>query len=270
MKTKALVIDIETMANLVWSWSIRSNNGWNATGIEQEWYPICFAAKWLGKKTQYYSLEDYKNYKPSIVRHKDGSTTFRRPDITPLMYDAWKLLNEADHVIGWNSKAFDIKKLNACFVALGFKPYLPVKHIDLMSEKKKVTSSNSNRLDATGEEWGTGRKVEHQGFPLWLKCMEGDKKAQKKMKKYCIQDVDLTARNYDFFLSWITNHPSRAVLEQKPDACPNCANERLTPGPKYHSTKTGRYQYFRCLSCGTAVKARYKEYEQAQDRVKYV
>ena len=60
---------------------------------------------------------------------------------------AWDLFNEADAVIGYNSKNFDCKILNKEFILSGFPPPAPYKHIDLlqtMKNKFKIVSHGSS------------------------------------------------------------------------------------------------------------------------------
>lgn len=244
---KIVTIDIETFANLVWSWELYGKN-WSAIDKEMEWFPFSIGVKWLGQKTRYYSLADYKNWKPVITRHKGGAFTVRPPDIRPLMEDIWNILDVADVVVGWNSKAFDVKKLNDQLIALGFPPYSPFKQVDVMAEKKKLTKSNSNSLDSTSEHWGTGRKVKHEGWPLWMKCIEDDKKAQKLMKAYCIRDVDITEKNYLFMRPWIRNHPHVGAYRNLPDACRICGREDMwqSRGLSEPTMSGARHRRYQC------------------------
>lgn len=248
------------MANLLWSWQVRSQDYWTATSVEHEWFPIGVGYKWYDEdEVHYLSLEKYKGYKPCIKRYKDGSFKFTPPNLKPMMKDAWELLNTADVVVGWNSKAFDIKKLNDWFVKLGMPPYMPIAQVDVMQEKKKITSSNSNKLDDTSEAWGTGRKQQHEGWDLWIKCCEGDAKALADMESYCKQDVLITEKNYDYLKPWIKSHPKLNVLDERPELCPKGCGGKIIAGVKYTATATNKYQYGRCNNCGSPVKFRIPE-----------
>lgn len=251
MKTaRFLTFDIETMANLVWSWDVYSRGGWQAIDTEVEWFPISFGAKWYGEKTKYYSLEQYKGYKPPVKRNKDGSITFKRPNIKPLLQDMWNLFNEADVVCGWNSKGFDVKKMNDQMIAEGMRPYAPFKQVDVMKEKRKLANSSKNSLAYTSVQWKTGEKLSNDGWPLWIKCAEGDKKALAEMKRYCIRDVDQTERNYDHIKGWITNHPNLAALDEVELACNKCKSQKLTKAKKRFLAGQGYKQQYQCKQCG--------------------
>lgn len=246
MELKIVTIDIENFSNLLYSWQTYGQN-WRAIETEVEWHIMSFAAKWLGEKTQVYSLNKYKNYKPFITR-KNNSVTFTKQDERELLQELWNILDKADIVIGWNSKRFDIKKIQSKLIAYGFEPPSPFRQIDVMLEKKKVAESNSNALDYTGQEWNLGEKLPHTGWPLWKGCAEGDKKAWSKMCKYNAQDVVLTEKTYLYLRPWIANHPNLAVYEA--DAvCPKCKSRNLQKkGPEYRGQAI--HQRWRCKDCG--------------------
>ena len=258
MQAKLLTLDIENMANLLWSWQNKNyQSGWRAIAVEQPWYPLGVGLKWYGKKGYYLGLEDYRGYKPLIKRYKDGSFKITPPNLRPMLQDVWNHLDEADVVIGWNSDSFDIKKLNDYFLREGFPPYSPIISVDVMKKKKQVAASDSNKLDDTGEQWNTGRKLEHEGWPLWMACAEGDKKALKKMADYCIQDIKLTEDNYDYMLPWMKTHPAMNVYEGRPEACPKCgADGTMIKGASYRTTSSNMYQYYRCKNCQGMAKSR--------------
>ncbi len=258
MKPRILTVDIETMANLVWTWEEYSKGGWRAIDTEERWHPISFGAKWFGEKTKYHALEDYKGYKPQLTI-KGDTKIIRKPNLKPLLQEMWNYFDEADIVIGWNSTAFDVKAMRTFMIEAGMKPFSPFLEVDVMLKKRQLTRGVSNKLDSTGEQYGQGRKVSHDGWPLWYACAQGDKKAQKKMKKYCIQDVDLTELNYRFLLPWMKTHPSINVMLDERDACPKCGGKHMNKAMKYTATNSNSYQYYRCQDCGGMSKSRIPE-----------
>jgi hypothetical protein len=223
-KVKKLYIDIETTPNGVWSWVPYGKN-WRATGMIVPWFILCFAAKWEGQKTKVYSVRDYKGYKPQLERFEDGSVLIRQPNDKGLLEDLHQLLSEADIVIGHNLKAFDDKKIVSRLLTHGFPPPAPYTKIDTLKEHKKIAAPNSNRLDDLAQQYGLGKKLDHEGFPLWVKCMEGDPKAWNKMERYCKQDVDVGFKLYEYLAPWMESHPSLNVYADKPSACPLCLRQ---------------------------------------------
>lgn len=229
MKAKILNLDIENAPNLVYSWTTWSKGSWRAIEVVQDWYILCVGYKWYGKKTECVSLIDFPGYKKHMR------------DERRMLKVVWDLLDEADIVIGWNSMSFDIKKLNSKFLKYGFGPPSPYKQIDVMREKRRLALSNSNKLDDTSEEWGTGRKLKHQGFPLWSGCMAGDMRAWRKMIRYCIRDVAITEKNYKYLRPWMATHPNLNGYSGFPIACPACQTiHALERRGKTPPTPTGR------------------------------
>jgi len=161
-----------------------------------------------------------------------------------------------------NCDAFDLKKINAKLIAAGYQPPSPCQTVDVMKKKRQLTASNSNKLNDTGIEWGLGGKVEHDGWDLWMGCMEGDAKSLRLMKKYCIRDVDLTEEAYTYLLPWMKTHPSMSVLSGRPNHCNKCLSHRVHAGMKYRATNTNLYQYFRCVDCGGMQKSRIPELQE--------
>ena len=247
MKARIVTFDIENTANLLWSWQVYGGNrGWNAIEVLVDWRVLCFGAKWLGEKAEIYSIDDYKGFTPLVQRNEDGSMLITPFDDYDLMLEMRNILDEADIVVGWNSKRFDVKKVQARMIAHGMKPPSPFKQVDVMQEKKKVAASNFNHLDKTGQEWGTGRKLSHEGWDLWKKCMEGDLKAWAKMKRYCVQDVNLTERNYKYLRPWMANHPNVNHYSRDIKACSACGKQKTLIKNGWTPAGQRRKQQYHC------------------------
>jgi DNA polymerase elongation subunit (family B) len=190
--TKILVVDIETMANLGWHWGTWQQNIYPAQIVKHK-RTISFAAKWVGeRKVKFYS--EFHDGREEMVRA------------------AWELLNEADAVIGYNSKRFDVKHLNTEFVLLGYPPPTHFQHIDLLQVTKREFAFGSNKLESVATRMALGKKREHEGFALWTKCEAGDAKAWGRMRAYNVQDVKLTERLFEDFRAWV---PLRGSQSQK-------------------------------------------------------
>lgn len=246
MKARIVTFDIENFANLLYSWQTKNfRSGWNAIDVEIPWHILCFAYKWYGKKTEVVSLPQFKGYKPMIVRRKNG-VFFRFPDDRLLMEAMWKILDEADIVVGWNSVRFDVKKVQARMISLGMKPPSPFKQVDVMAQKKRITMSNSNKLDDTGEEWGTGRKLPNVGWALWMGCAEGDEASWRRMQKYNIQDTILTEKNYKVLRPWMPNHPNVNHYSRDIKACSACGKHNTLIKRGWHPAGQRRRQRYHC------------------------
>lgn len=233
---KILIFDIESAPNLAYVWGKYDQN---VIAYDTEWYMLCYAAKWLGKRKIYTSkLNDYQS------RFKKDAT-----DDYAVVLSLWKMLDEADIVIAHNGKAFDVKKANARFLFHGLPPPSPFKQIDTLTEARKHFKFNSNKLDDLGNLLGLGRKISHEGFPLWLKCMQGQKTAWNRMIAYNKQDILLLEKVYEKFKPYITNHPNIGLYQGKTFACPNCGSSHLQKRG-FNRTKTNTFQRFQCQDCG--------------------
>src|SRR5207253_3872004 len=99
-----------------------------------------------------------------------------------MIKEIWKLIDEADAVVHYNGQKFDIPHINTEFIRQGLGPPSPFHHIDLCKIVKKTFLFPSAKLKYVAKELGLPGKVEHDGFPLWVRCIEGDKKAWARMR----------------------------------------------------------------------------------------
>jgi uncharacterized protein YprB with RNaseH-like and TPR domain len=192
---KILLLDIETTPLQVYTWGLWDQN----IGINQiikSTEMMCFGAKWLGQKSVTFK---------SV--HHDGKKT--------MLEELHKLMDEADVLVGWNSASFDHKHINREFLENGMTPPAPTKDLDLMTITKANFQFPSNKLDYVAQKLGVGAKVKHSGFELWIKCMDGEDKAWREMKKYQIQDVQLLDSLYDILLPWFPGSGSVSSRERQ-------------------------------------------------------
>lgn len=226
---RILTLDIETRPNLAHVWGIWQQN----IGLNQLLEPvevISFAAKW----------HDTSHVVFKSVFH-DG-----RAHMLEVM---WELLNDADAVVHYNGKHFDIPHLNREFVTHGFGPPSPYKQIDMLEVVKRVFKFPSNKLAYVVVALGVGHKMKNEGHELWIKCMAGDEAAWKKMRAYNIRDVRVTEKLYDFLLPWIQGHPTTLDVIGGLHGCPRCGGEVIKQGHAY--TKVGKFQRYQCTACGS-------------------
>jgi len=239
LKAKILLYDLETEPNLSYTWGKWEQN---VIAFEKEGGLLSFSAKWLGGKQITKGLCDYK-YKGNKLDDRE------------LTKELHSLISEADVVIAHNGDRFDIKKMNTRFIFHKLSPPEPYKTIDTLKIARNKFAFNSNKLDDLGQFLGVGRKVKHQGFDLWLGCMNGDKKAWATMKRYNKQDVILLENIYKELLPWITNHPNLNVL-QATTGCPNCSSDRLQKRGIGFTNKI-KIQRYQCMNCGAWTQGKY-------------
>lgn len=231
---KILHLDIETAPNTAYVWGLWNENI-PLSRILDSGYVLCFAAKW----------------------HGTDKVMFHKCDNKEKMLDAaWDLLSEADAVVHYNGKRFDIPTLNKEFIENAYMPPDPYHQIDLLQAARQQFRFPSNKLDYVAQALGVGQKHNHRGFELWIECMQGKKSAWKEMETYNKQDVLLLERVYNKMLPWIKNHPNAALyVEDANPVCPKCGSTHVHKKGVEH-TKTLTYQRYRCVDCSSPLRGR--------------
>ena len=174
---KILPLDIETAPNRAFVWGLWDQNVATSQVIESS-YILCWAAKWLDGKEMFF----------------DSVRSGRPPN--EMLARIWELLDEADVVVHYNGLKFDIPTLNKEFIKHGMPPPSPYKQLDMMRVVKQAFRFESNKLDYVSAALKIGQKTKHEGFALWVKCMDGDPAAWRKMERYNKGDVRLLERLY--------------------------------------------------------------------------
>lgn len=229
-KPKILLIDIETSPLIVYAWSLYDK--YIPVGnIVEPGHTLCFAARWLGSKEVIFDSRHISKPVDMIRR-------------------VWKLLDEADAVIHYNGKRFDIPVLEAEFLLHKMKPPSPTPQIDLFQTARRFRLP-SRKLDYISRRLGLGQKVQHKGMELWKQCMAGDPAAWKVMERYNKQDIKLLEDLYDVLLPWIKGHPNMSLYRtnEEDHVCPYCGSKHIVwKGTR--TTRTGQYRRFVCKDCG--------------------
>jgi DNA polymerase III epsilon subunit-like protein len=225
---KICFIDLETSPNISYTWYGKFEV--DVVDFIEEGYILSFAYKFLGdKKVKAYSLADFKMDKKKLVKK------------------LWEVFDESDIIVAHNAKQFDVKWANRAFVLYGFTPPSPYKVVDTLTESRSKFKFNSNRLNDLGKYLGIGTKVETGGFPLWKKCMAGDKKAFKKMVEYNKNDIVLLEKVYLKLRPYMTTHPSTNTDDNM--VCPMCGSRDLIKRG-FRFTTTMKNQRWVCKDCG--------------------
>lgn len=192
---------------------------------------LCWAAKWHGADEIMFD---------SVHRSKPKDMLKR----------IHKLIDEADAVVHYNGKSFDMPTLNKEFLMHKMAPPAPYKQIDLCLVAKSEFRFPSNKLDYITKALKIGQKVGNEGgHQLWIDCMAGKAKAWQKMRTYNIHDVELLEQVYDRMRPWIRVHPNVGLYDQRAMVCPACGSNRLQKAG-VSRTLVQQYTRYRCLDCG--------------------
>lgn len=228
---KILVFDIETTPNIAHVWRLF---GEQHIGLEQLQAPtevLCWAAKWLGEDEIMFAASWQRGGRAGMVRKMH------------------KLLDEADAVVHFNGKHFDVPHMNREFALLGMWPPSPFKQIDLMLAVRKNFNFASNKLAHVAPQLGCEGKAETGGHELWVGVMAGNREAKRTMEEYNRQDVCVTEQVYGKLLPWLTGHPNRRLYDGG-SGCPRCGGAHLQRRG-FAFTQAGKFVKYQCMDCGT-------------------
>jgi hypothetical protein len=224
---RILLLDIEWKPTKAYVWQPWQENITPEKILEHGGL-LCVGVKWFGEKeTEVYT--EWEHGHDGMVRA------------------VHTLLHEADAVVTYNGDKYDLKKLEGEFLLAKLPPPPPPTSIDCLKAVKKF-GFFMNRLGFVAPFLGLGGKLEHEGMALWTKVDKGDPKAQKKMAKYCAQDVILLEKLYKRIRPYIRNHPHTG--KTKGIACGACRSERLQ-SRGVRRTKMFKIQRIQCQDCGS-------------------
>ena len=195
---------------------------------------ICWAAQWVGEDKVMWNRQGNKDFLTKIH----------------------SLLDKADAILTYNGKKFDLPLLNLEFVKAGLPPPAPYRHLDLLETVKKQFRFPSNKLEYVASQLDITQKIAHEGFPLWVKCRDGDRTAWKNMKEYNVGDIITLGELYNKIKPWISGHPNESLYNYSTDTqCTTCGGVHLQKRG-FHVTGVGRYQRYRCKDCGSWSRSR--------------
>jgi hypothetical protein len=207
---KILTWDIETSPAIVYSWGLFGQDH-SVSQIIEPSRVLCFAAKWLDKK----STEFYSEYHTS------------RED---MIEQAWRLLDEADMLVSYNGIGFDMKHMNREFLLAGLGPVSPFVDIDLLRINRANFKFLSNKLGYVTQAVGLPTKLETGGMELWKRVLDNDQAAWAKFKQYNIRDVVVTEKLYLLLAQggWVKGVHA-GLFSGNMSTCHSCGSADLTP-----------------------------------------
>lgn len=223
--SKLLYLDIEWEPATAYVWRMWKENISPAQLIDAGGM-LCFCAHWEGSK-EFMFWSKWEHGREGMAQA------------------ALDLLTEADAVVTYNGDRYDLPKIRGEILLAGLTPPPSVSSIDLIRTIKGL-GFVMNRLAYIGPLLGAGKKVSHEGFELWKKVMDGNSVAQKKMQRYCIQDVRLLRDLYKKVKPFIKQHPHLGPTKHECGSCgSNNVQKRGTRRTKYF-----KIQRVQCQSCG--------------------
>ena len=206
--------------------------------MKEDWSVLSYAAKWMDEDEVFYDdVEGQKNIR----------------DDKKLLKGIWKLLDEADFVVGHNSDAFDVKKLNARFIMNGMQPPSSYKKLDTKKIAKRHFGFTSNKLsyltDKLCKDNVKSSHNEFPGFSMWLECINRNPRAYSSMKEYNILDVTSLEELFKVMLPWENAGLFSLYFEDDTPRC-SCGSTKFKKNGFYY-TNSCKYQKYKCKSCGS-------------------
>ena len=203
--------------------------------ITQHQYIISWAAKWL-----------YDDDVQSDVVTPEES---KNRDDKRVVKSIYKLLDEADIVIGHNGDRFDLRKLRWRFISHDMPPPSPFKIIDTLKVARREFFAPSYKQDFLTKYFQLENKLSTD-FQLWIDCENGNQDRLNEMVEYNKHDVMGLEELYLKIRPYIHNHPNLSVLMDK-DVCPNCGANDIVETDSEYITTANKFPVYRCDSCKT-------------------
>lgn len=251
-QAKILILDIEnsTIKGRFW----RTGKQYiSHDQIIDDWYILGYSAKWLFSTE---IMSDFVTAKESVKR-----------DDKRVLDSLYKLLNEADIIIGHNIRKHDLPMIKTRLFLHGFKPPLPYLTIDTLVIAWKEFAFSSAKLDYLGKMIVRKEKL-HTDYDLWIKCENGDQESLDYMEEYCRMDTELEENVYVEMRPWMSSHPNLPlIMNAQEPACPTCGSFELKEEEDYYYTPQNKYKAMRCLSCGAVSHKKKSEIDTTQRKV---
>ncbi len=235
-EVKILTLDIETSPIQAYTWDTFNTNISNVQVIEPSRI-LMFGYKWNFQK------------KAQVI------TEWGSGGHSGMVDEMWTMLDEADIIVTYNGKSFDIPHINRELILAGLTPPSPYAHVDLYRVVRSKFKFTSGKLEWIVKQLGIGEKMTHEGFDLWKKVLAGDPVAKRKMEKYCARDVGITEGLYYELLPWISAHPNVTLITGDVAACTTCSSTNLQKRG-LQRTNTFTFQRYQCNSCGSYSRER--------------
>jgi DNA polymerase elongation subunit (family B) len=232
-KSRVLVLDIETSPMRGYIYGLFDQNI-SHKHIEKDWFIMSWACKFLDSDEIFYAdsrdNEDVEDDKRICQQLRD-------------------LIASADIILGHNSDAFDIKKINARLIKHDIKPIPEMQTLDTLKIARRFFKFSSNKLDYIANYLGVGGKLHSQkfhGLDLSIAILNKNPEAFIDLEIYNKQDVVITEAVFKKLATF--DHRINLQLYTQSHVCICGCEEFTKDGMRY--TASGAFQRYKCKSCG--------------------
>ena len=236
MSAKILTFDIERVpmrTKPLAAWDMKSLQYRRLTpaDIDRWSRTICLAYRWKGERRIGFIAE----------WHEGGRTGF--------LLEAQRLIDEADILVGHNSKGFDHPHLLGEFILEGIAPPSPVQHFDTLLTARSVANWEANHLDTLDKRFGFEGKTDKYRIEMAEAAVDGDAKAQRRIERYNKGDIRATDRVAGVLLPYAPINLGLYELDPENPVCPSCKSTNMQR--RGYLVKIAlRYPRFQCQDCG--------------------
>jgi hypothetical protein len=235
LKPKILFYDLETSLQLAAVFQLAHNDYIQPEALVSERYIICAAWRWEGES---------KIHTVSVL---DDSKRYNRDpyDDLHVVKTLHKVMSDADIIVAHNGDSFDKRYIDTRAMIHGLDPLPPIQSIDTYKVAKSRFYLNSNKLNYIGNLLKVGEKIKTSPG-LWMRVLNGDKKAVQEMIEYNKQDIVLLQEVFNKLKPYINNFPNIELFGG--EGCPRCGSEHIQ-SRGVHRAITRSYQRFQCQEC---------------------
>lgn len=240
---RVLLYDIETSLQPVAVFGLQDNDYINHENILAERHLVSMCWKWLDEdKVHSISLLD------------DPARFKNNPHDDYLVTEvAHNVLGQADVIVAHYGDQFDKKYIDTRILYHGLPALPPITSVDTKKIASLKFRFNSNKLDYIARYLGVGQKITTEPG-LWLKVLQGDKKAIQDMVTYNKQDVLILEGVFKKLIPYIPNHINRELFGGT--GCPRCGSTKIQ-SRGVHRALTNTYQRYQCTSCSGWFRTRF-------------
>ena len=241
---KTLIIDIERLPGRFtaefWDMNSHKNRRIHPDNVVEWPSTVCFAARWYESGQRIFH-----------AAWDDGGAD--------AMYEAaFELYDRADAAITYNGIGFDNRHMTSGWTERGMGRPSPWRDIDLLRVARQSQGWESKTLDAVCKRLGIPAKNDKYDIETARSAMAGDIKAQRKLKRYCSNDVDILPAVYAALLPHIKGHPHVAPARaEDATTCPRCGSTDVKRAGTY-SPGVFHYKAYKCLTCSGPFRTTYE------------
>lgn len=194
---------------------------------------LCIGWKWLGTKTVYVPF----------ITH--SANTFRAEE-KKLLKEFLEAFEEADVVVSYYGKGFDVPYLQAKSLEYNLGPLPNPSHVDLYWTIKHNLAISRKSLQNAAYYLGLSNEKTPVEGRIWVDAMAGSKKAMRYIVSHCKSDVLILEELYLRVRGLVRTHPR--VNGWGP--CRSCGSKHLQSRGRYVTKCKLPRRRIRCMDCG--------------------